>query len=116
MADGEDMASVVEGERQEEAWIQGSNAEQAIRVRSLHMMRARGVTLLEVRLLERIDETWTLWLRLSDRPGEFRLNLAKSDEPRTYRDVALAMAAVREEFGFFGNIVCSTERRPAPKT
>jgi hypothetical protein len=116
VADGEDMASVVEAERQDEAWIQGSNAEQAIRVRNLTMLRGRGVTLLEVRLLEQLDETWTIWVRLSDRPGEFRLNLAKSDEPRTYRDVALALAAVREEFGFYGNITCSTERRPAPKT
>jgi hypothetical protein len=110
--DVKDRAGVVEADRQDEAWIQGSNAEQAIRVRNLTMLRGRGVTLTEVRLLEGLDDTWTIWVRLSDRTVEFRVNLAKSDEPRTYRDVALALAAVRDEFGFYGTISCSTERRP----
>jgi hypothetical protein len=109
------MSVVAEADQDDEVWIRSANAEQAIRVRNLTMLRGRGVELLEVRLLEQLDETWTLWVRLSDRPGEFRLNLAKSDEPRTYRDVALALAAVRDELGFFGSIVCSTERRPGPK-
>ncbi|HZC16102.1 MAG TPA: hypothetical protein VE309_05025 [Caulobacteraceae bacterium] len=111
MASSRGMTAVVEADRNDEVWIRGANPEQAIRVRSLTKLRGNGVSLLEVRLVERLDETWIVYVRLSDRDGEFRVNLAKSDEPRAWRDVALALASVRDELDFWGAIVCSTERR-----
>ena len=45
--------------------------------------------------------------------GEFRLNLAKVDEPRRYRDVQSAFDALRNEMDYWGPITCATERRPA---
>ena len=105
----------VEADRSDEAWIRGANDEQAIRIRSLTMILERGAVLTDVRLIENQDAIWSIWFRLSDRPGEFRLNLAKSDDPKTYKDLALAVAAIREDFGFRGTITLSTERRhPKP--
>jgi hypothetical protein len=103
-----------EDDRSDEAWIRTSNSDQAIRIRSLTMMMERGVALTEARLIEHEDENWTIWFRLSDRPGEYRLNMAKFDQPKTYRDVALAIAAIRKDFRFLGTIFLSTERRPEP--
>jgi hypothetical protein len=99
-----------------EAWIRTAGGDQAIRVRSLAMMLDRGAVLTEVRLVEREDQTWAIYFRVSDRPGDFRLNRVRADEPKTYRDVALAIAAIREDFHYMGPISCVTERfqaRPA---
>ncbi|HQR91426.1 MAG TPA: hypothetical protein PLH31_19565, partial [Caulobacter sp.] len=59
----------------EEAWIVGSNPEQAIRMRSLSVYLSNGGALKDVRLVEGEDERWTMWVRLINRPGEYRLNL-----------------------------------------
>ncbi len=94
-------------------WVTGSNPDQQIRIRHLTDLRKRGVTVIGAQLVEQTDETWLLWLRLSDRQGEFRLNLAKVDEPRRYRDVQSAFDALRNEMDYWGPITCATERRPA---
>ncbi len=104
----------MEADRSDEAWIRTSNSDESIRIRSLTMILQRGAALTEARLIELEDETWTIWFRLSDRPGEFRLNLAKFDQPKTYKDVALAIAAIRQDFGYLGTIFLSTDRRPTP--
>ena len=104
---------VVEADRSDEAWIRTSNNDESTRIRSLTQILQRGAALTEARLIELEEETWTIWFRLSDRPGEFRLNLAKFDQPKTYKDVALAIAAIRQDFGYLGTIFLSTERRPA---
>ena len=96
----------------EEAWIVGSNPEQAIRMRSLSVYLSNGGGLKDVRLVEGEDERWTMWVRLINRPGEYRLNLFKSDQPKTYRDVDLAIATVRDDFGYYGSITLATEQRP----
>ena len=96
----------------EEAWIVGSNPEQAIRMRSLSVYLTNGGALKDVRLVEGEDERWTMWVRLINRPGEYRLNLFKSDQPKTYRDVDLAIATVRDDFGYYGSITLATEQRP----
>ena len=33
----------------------------------------------------------------------------KSDKPKTYRDVDLALACVREDFGYYGPVTLITE-------
>ena len=96
----------------EEAWIVGSNPEQAIRMRSLSVYLSNGGALKDVRLVEGDDERWTMWVRLINRPGEYRLNLFKSDQPKTYRDVDLAIATVRDDFGYYGSITLATEQQP----
>ena len=110
MAGSKDVMDVAEADRSDEAWIRTANSDQSVRIRSLTMILQRGATLTDVRLIEQDDETWSIWFRLSDRTGEFRLNLAKSDEAKTYRDVALAFATIREDFGYIGPITCLTER------
>ena len=101
-----------ETETSEEAWIVGSNPEQAIRIRSLSVYLSNGGALTDVRLVEGEDERWTMFVRLINRPGEYRLNLFKSDQPKTYRDVDLAIATVRDDFGYYGSITLATEQRP----
>jgi len=96
----------------DEAWIMGSHADAAIRVRNLNLYLRRGGSLKEVRLIEADDGGWTMWVRLASRPGEFRLNIYKSDAPKVYRDVSLAIACCREDFGYFGPITLSTDKQP----
>ena len=91
----------------------GSHADAAIRVRNLNLYLRRGGSLKEVRLIEADDGGWTMWVRLASRPGEFRLNIYKSDAPKVYRDVSLAIACCRGEFGYFGPIILSTDRHPS---
>jgi hypothetical protein len=105
-----------EHDRSEEAWIVGSNPEHAIRIRSLSVYLSNGGALKDVRLVEGEDDRWTLWVRLANRPGEYRLNLFKSDQPKTYRDVDLAIATVRDDFGYYGSITLATEKGPAAGT
>jgi hypothetical protein len=107
-----EQTDVVEADASEEAWIRGGNDEQSIRVRNLRALQARGVAVTEARLVEHQNETWGIWMRLSDRGGEFRLNHAKFDEAKTYKDVALAINAIRQEFAYFGTIAISTDRTP----
>jgi len=94
----------------EEAWVREASGERAIRLRNLNTIMRRGVTVIEARLIEREDARWSIWIRVSDRPGEHRVNLGKSDDPKLFSDVALAIATVREDFGYRGPIVLSTER------
>lgn len=102
-------------DRIDEAWIQSSTPDRAIRVRSLSQILDRGTKLTEARLLEGEDGLWSMFVRLSDRPGEFRLNLYKSADPKTYKDVALAIATLREDFGYFGPITLSTDKSAPPR-
>ena len=90
----------------------GSHADAAIRVRNLNLYLRRGGALKDVRLIEAEDGGWTVWVRLASRPGEFRLNIYKSDAPKVYRDVGLAIAMCRQDFGYYGPIVLSTDKQP----
>jgi hypothetical protein len=100
------------GAQADEAWIMGSTQEHAIRVRNLSTYLKQGGSLREVRLVEAIDGGWTVWVRLASRPGEYRLNIYKSDQPKIYRDVSLAIATCRKDFGYFGPISVATEKQP----
>jgi len=99
----------------EEMWVAGANADLRIRLRNLTEMRKRGVTVITAQMIEQTDETWTIWVRLSDRPGEFRLNMSRADEPRRYRDVQNAFDALRNDLDYWGPVICLSERRPAPE-
>ncbi|WP_340647639.1 hypothetical protein [Phenylobacterium sp.] len=81
-------------------------------MRSLSVYLSNGGALTDVRLVEGEDERWTMFVRLINRPGEYRLNLFKSDQPKTYRDVDLAIATIRDDFGYYGSITLATEQRP----
>jgi len=96
--------------RSEEVWIVASNPELKIRVRSLTLYLQHGGSLKDIRLVEGEDGAWTIWVRLASRPGEYRVNRFNSDRPKTYRDVALAVACCREDFGYFGAITLSTDK------
>jgi len=106
--------------RDDEAWIAASNPEHAIRVRSLAAYLQNGGSLKDVRLVQGEDRRWTIYVRMNGRPGEHRVNMFKSDHPKTYRDVDLALACVQEDFGYFGPVTLVTElsappARTAPK-
>lgn len=53
-----------------------------------------------------------MWVRLASRPGEHRIDIENTDAPRLYRDVSIAIAVCRDEFGYFGPITLSTEKQP----
>ena len=103
-----------ETDRADEAWIAAGNPEHAIRVRSLTSYLQNGGSLKDVRLVQGEDRRWTIYVRLTGRPGEHRVNMFKSDQPKTYRDVDLALACVRDDFGYFGSITLVTELTPPP--
>ena len=98
----------------EEVWITAANPELALRVRTLSAYLDNGGALKDVRLIEGEEGLWTIYVRLEDRPGEHRVNMFKSDDPKTYHDVARAIACIRGDFGYDGAITLSTER-PAAK-
>ncbi len=110
MAGSKETSDEAEADRSDEAWIRTANSDQAIRVRSLTMMLDKGTTLIDARLVEQEDGLWVIYFRLSDRPGEYRLNMAKFDQPKTYKDVALAIASIREDLHYVGPITCVTDR------
>ena len=91
----------------------GSHTDAAIRVRNLTNYLKRGGSLKEVRLIEAEDGGWTVWARLASRSGEYRLNIYKSADPKIYRDVGLAIATCRDDFGYFGPITLSTDKQPS---
>lgn len=98
--------------RSEEAWVIATNPDFPIRARNVNWFLERGGAIKEVRLTESETGEWSVWLRLAGRSGEHRLAMFKSDEPRTYRDVARAIAMCRDDFGYFGPITLSTDRQP----
>lgn len=108
-----DMAAVAEAEQdgEQEAWIRLGNGEVAVRLRNLQDILKRGAVVTDARLVEDADENWTIWLRLSDRQGEFRVNQVRVDQPKTYRDVGLAVETIWNDFGYMGSITLSSERR-----
>ena len=79
--------------------MQSSTGDAAIRIRNLSVYLRNGGALKEVRLLEGEDRRYTMWVRLANRGGEFRVNLFRSDQPKTYKDLDLAMATIRDDFG-----------------
>ena len=95
----------------EEAWVRTADGEQAIRLRRVTHYLRQGVTLTDVRLIEGEDGLFTIRLRMSDRPGEFQLYKQDVAEPRVYKDLGLAVATIRKEFGYLGTITLSTDRR-----
>lgn len=111
------MTAVVDGERdtEEEAWIRLGAGDLAVRLRNLQDIIKRGAVVTDARLVEDAEENWTIWVRLSDRQGEFRVNQVRVDQPKTYRDVALAVATIWDDFGYMGTISLSSERRRTPR-
>lgn len=95
--------------RDDEAWVVAGNPEHAIRVRSLTAYLQNGGTLKDVRLVQGVDRRWTIYVRMTGRPGEHRVNMFKSDQPKTYRDVDLALGCVQDDFGYFGPVTLVTE-------
>lgn len=102
------------GDTEQEAWIRLGNGELAVRLRNLQDILKRGAVVTDARLVEDADENWTIWVRLSDRQGEFRVNQVRVDQPKTYRDVALAVDTIWNDFGYMGTITLSSERRRLP--
>jgi len=96
----------------DEAWIVGATSELKIRLRSLTLYLERGGAVTDVRLVEGADSAWTIWVRLKDRSGEFRLNRFESHHPKSYKDVARAIATCREDFHYPGPITCVTDKVP----
>jgi hypothetical protein len=103
--------TALEQEQPEDLWVQStSNPEQQIRIRNLTVYLANGGQVTDARLVEGEDDRWTIHLRLANRPGEFRLNIYRSDQPKTYRDVRLAIETIRQEFGYAAAITVVTEK------
>jgi hypothetical protein len=96
----------------EEAWVRTADGERAIRLRRVTHYLRQGVTLTDVRLTEGEDGLFSIRLRMSDRAGEFQLYKQDVAEPRLYKDLGLAVATIRKDFGYLGTITLSTDRRP----
>jgi len=96
----------------EDTWIVAANSELKIRLRSLTQYLQRGGSLKDIRLLEGEDGTWTMWVRLRDRPGEFRVNKFQSHQPKTYKNVAFAVSSCRRDLGYAGPITLLTDKLP----
>jgi hypothetical protein len=101
--------------RDDEAWIRAPGGEISIRIRSLTNYLGKGGRVLDARFHQGEDGVWSLWLRLADRPGEFRLNHFHADEPKTWIDLNLAIANLQDAYGYFGGITLTTDRRTPAK-
>jgi hypothetical protein len=95
----------------DDAWLRLPGGEMSIRVRSLTRFLEKGGQVVHGRLIEDVDGLYSVWMRLGDRPGEFRLNQFHADAPKTFKDVGLAIAALRNDFGYYGEIAVATDRR-----
>ncbi len=101
----------------DQVWVQLEGSDRAIRLRNLSLYQSNGGTLTDVRLVEDGDQVWTMWIRLSTRPGEYRLNQFRTDLPKTYKDVSFAIATIRDDLGYRGAITLVTDRPPpAPRS
>jgi hypothetical protein len=98
-------------DRSDETWIRAPGGETSIRLRSLSHYLDKGGSIVDARLIEDAAGAYSVWVRLGDRPGEFRINQFQNDRPKTYRDLNLAVANLREEFGYYGNIGLQTDKR-----
>jgi hypothetical protein len=96
--------------RDDETWVVSATAEHKVRLRSLTLYLDRGGALTDVRLVEGEEGTWTLWVRLKDRSGEFRINQFASDQAKTYKNVALAVETCRRDFLYGGPITLVTDK------
>jgi len=76
---------------------------------------ARGGTISEARLIEGEDECWSIRLRLVGEKGEYLVNKYESDVPKLYKNVGLAIATIRQELGYRGAIMLTTEMAPKPE-
>jgi hypothetical protein len=77
------------------------------------MYLQRGGSLKEVWLTKSEHGACSVCLRLAGRTGQYRLTKFKSEAPKLYRDVSQAVAACRDDFGYFGPIILSTDRHPS---
>lgn len=102
----------MEDDRSDETWIRAPGGETSIRLRSLSHYLDKGGSIVDARLVEDDEGTYSVWVRLGDRPGEFRVNQFQNDRAKTYRDLNLAVATLRNEFGYAGAIAVQTDRRP----
>ena len=102
----------VDDDRSAETWIRAPGGETSIRLRSLSHYLDKGGSIVDARLLEDDEGAYSVWVRLGDRPGEFRVNQFQNDRPKTYKDLNLAVATLRNEFGYAGNISLQTDKRP----
>jgi hypothetical protein len=100
-------------DRSDETWVRAAGGETSIRLRSLSHYLSKGGSIVDARLLEDAEGTYSVWVRLGDRPGEFCVNQFQYDKPKTYRDLNLAVATLRNEFGYYGAIALQTEKRAA---
>ena len=82
-------------------------------LRSLSHYLSKGGAVVDARLLEDAEGTYSVFVRLGDRPGEFCVNQFQYDKPKTYRDLNLAVATLRNEFRYYGAISLQTDKRPA---
>jgi hypothetical protein len=96
--------------RDDETWVVAATGEHKIRLRSLTLYLERGGALTDVRLVEGEEGAWTLWVRLKERSGEFRINQFASDQAKTYKDVARAVETCRRDFLYGGPITLVTDK------
>ena len=93
------------------AGLRGLSGAQAIRARSVTRYLEKGGELIAARLVEGMDGFYSVRLQLADRSGEFRLNQFHADQPKTFKDVGLAIAFLRNDLRYFGEIGVATDRR-----
>jgi hypothetical protein len=100
----------------DETWIRRADGEQAMRVRALTRFLDRGGAVIEARLIEGSDSLWTIHVRLSGEPGEFLVNKFDADQPKSYKDVALAVRTIRKDLRYTGPIILSTDQDYGART
>jgi hypothetical protein len=97
---------------EEELWVgSAAHPDKAMRIRRLDALKRHGAQVIDARLVEAEDGTWTTYFSLADRPGIYRLNQARADLPKVYKDLRLALETLRSELGYYGAVVLLTDRR-----
>ena len=86
-----------------------ADGEWGLRSGLLLKILARGGAVSEARLIEDEDGCWTIRLRLIGEKREYLVNKHESDVPKLYKDVGLAIDNIRQDLGYRGAIMLSTD-------
>lgn len=88
--------------------------EATIRERMLTSLRPRSGRIVDVRIVEAIDSTWTMYVTLSWKSGEYLVSVYGSTKPKRYKHLAAAVAHCRDAYKYYGPIILETEKQEPP--
>ena len=63
-----------------------------------------------VRLVEGLDQRYTIYIRVLGKPHEYIVTQYQTTEVKRYKDAQLAICRIRAQYGYWGTITVESER------